>query len=266
VALGLAGLTVGSLGPRLAGGHDTWTPHYGHLGDGPLDALLHPWRVIGAMVRGHSLLALLGWLLPVGLLPLLKPRWIAALVLAGVPIFLSQWDGTTQPWFHYGAPFAPIAIGGALAAVASRPADRRGPPIAATVVGTVAALVLISPASPSAPRMVNLSVVLSNPSDPGVEELLGLIGPYERVSAPNYLVPHLSHRAVVYVYPFPFASTPDFFAEGSEPDRSAYPDQPVDVVVAIPGDEHLDDLDGYVEVARSEKLVLLRAEPVADDP
>ena len=72
-----------------------------------------------ALVTGDSLLTLVFWLLPVGFLPVLRPRWVLALVVAGLPVLLSQWSGTHLPWFHYGVPFMPLAIGGALAGLRS---------------------------------------------------------------------------------------------------------------------------------------------------
>ena len=36
------------------------------------------------------------------------------------PVLLSRWEGTGLPWYHYGAPMAPLAIGGTLAGLARR--------------------------------------------------------------------------------------------------------------------------------------------------
>ena len=42
--------------------------------------------------------------------------------VAGLPVLLSQWPGTEEPFFHYGAPLVPARLGGAVVALADRSA------------------------------------------------------------------------------------------------------------------------------------------------
>ena len=148
-------LAAGVLIPASAGARGTWDVHYGHLGSSAFDAGLHPWRVVAALVSPDALLTLVFWLLPVALLPVLRPRWLLAVVVAGLPILVSRWVGTHLPYFHYGAPMAPIAIGGALHTLATRHELRgRGP--ALLVGGAVVALAVMSPLSPRAPDSLRL--------------------------------------------------------------------------------------------------------------
>ena len=61
---------------------------------------------------------LFSWWLPVGFLPLRRPRWVWATAVGGAPLLLSSWGGVAEPWWHHGAVMVPFAIGGALAAMA----------------------------------------------------------------------------------------------------------------------------------------------------
>jgi uncharacterized membrane protein len=257
VALGVVGVLAGAVFPELIDSKDTWGPYYGYIGDGPVAALLNPVGVLRALLRVEALATLFGWMLPVGLLVLFKPRWMAALLLAGLPILLSDWEGTTQPWFHYGAPLVPLAVGGAVAALVGLPAERGRTYGSVVAVGAAAALLLNSPLSPRAPDFVRIDHVLTTAPDPATRALLERIGPDESVSAPNRLVPQIAHREVIYTFPFPFVVPTEFFPAGTEPDRT-YPEQPVDVVIAPAASADAEDLAGYREVARAGGLVLLR--------
>ena len=46
--------------------------------------------------------------------PVLRPRWVLALVIAGAPLLLSSWPGIIDPWYHHSAYLVPITIAGAL--------------------------------------------------------------------------------------------------------------------------------------------------------
>src|SRR5439155_1567682 len=107
---GLAGLIAGSVIPAALGNPGSWTPHYGHLGSSPTDFALHPWRLVTKGFGRDPLTTLSSWLLPVGFLIVLKPRWLLTVVVAGFPVLFSRWPGTQLPWFHYGAPFVPVVV------------------------------------------------------------------------------------------------------------------------------------------------------------
>jgi uncharacterized membrane protein len=196
-------LAAGVLIPALAGARGTWDVHYGHLGNSAFDAALHPWRAAAALVSPDALLTLIFWLLPVALLPVLRPRWLLAIVVAGLPILVSRWAGTHLPYFHYGAPMAPLAIGGALHALATRPELRsRGPVL--LVGGAVAALAVMSPLSPRAPDSLRLWRVVRPYPPAATAAAIAAVPADLPVSATPQVLAHLAHRREAWIFPTPF--------------------------------------------------------------
>lgn len=264
VLSGVAMSLLGAVGPGLFGETNGWAPHFGHLGDGPLDAALHPWVIVGALVSSEALRPLLVWLLAAGAIVVLRPRWLGALLVAGLPILLSRWGATGEPWFHYGAPMVPFAIGGTLDALGqardrSAAWRRRVAPI--VVVAPVLVLATASPLSPSAPDQFQLWVTLSSPSGWDAEAAIEQVEPGEVVSADNRLVPHLAHREQVFMFPLPFGMIDGFFAPDAEPDLDHYPSDLIDVVIATQDTVDGRPIPGYVVVDRVPGFVVLRRVP-----
>jgi uncharacterized membrane protein len=222
VLLAPIGLAAGFVVPALLGARGTFTVHYGHLGSSPFDAATHPWRLIGAVLRVDTFTTLGIWLLPVGFLPLVKPRWLLALLVAGAPVLLSQWAGVSLPWFHYGAPMVPLAIGGALHALASaRTSSLFAEPKLLLAAG-VASLVVASPLSPAAPGSLQLWTVLRPRPDQGYEAAIRRVGPDEAVLADNGPLAHLTHREDAWLWPSPFEPfTPPELGPEVSPERGA---------------------------------------------
>lgn len=236
--------------PHLLGTWQTFDRYYGRLGTSPADALLHPWRL--ALVLPTAALQYGAWLLPVGFLPLRRPRWAAAVAVAGMPLLLSSWPGVIEPWWHHAAFLVPLVVGGALAAVASTSATSRPPSGSVTRrppfgvdrvrlgCGLVVALALVSPWSPFAPDEVRLPAAVA-PADPRVRAEVAAVGPGESVSAPNTAAGELAQRPDVFIWPCPFRHPPG-------PRRCTHPQlfplaSHVDVVV-LPGRRDLSRLDG----------------------
>lgn len=259
-AVGVGAAIAGALVPGLFGETNGWAPHFGHLGSGPVDAALHPWHIVAALASEGSLRPLVTWVLAAGGLVLLQRRWMLALVVAGLPVLLSRWGATELPWFHYGAPMAPIAIGGTLFALSpDRPPWRMlGTFRSGIVVGSVSvAVVFASPLSALAPDQFRAWEVL-HPA-PGARAVAAAeIATDEVVSADNRIVPHLAHREQIYLYPVPFAIPEGFFAEGAEPDLSKYPPGLVDVVIAPAGLVPAHLTERYRVVDRVQGFVILR--------
>lgn len=251
--LGSAGVVIaafGSLLPSRFGESNGWTPHFGHLGDSPVQAVLHPWDVVGQLLSSGSLSVLLVWIVAAGGLVVLQPRWMLALVVAGLPVLLSRWEGTALPWYHYGAPMAPLAIGGTLAALGSGLEERQQRLRIATWLGPIVALVLASPLSPAAPERTRVWA-WSDEDSAVLSALVEEVADHERVTADQRLLPHLAHREELLVYPLPFHEADSFFATGSGPVVPPRPQDLVDVVIAT--NDVLGVVpDGDYETVRSE--------------
>lgn len=202
--LGAAGALIGLLTPHLFGEpRQTFDRYYDDLGDSPVDALLHPWRVFAAIADSSFWATLVIWLLPVFFLTVIRPRWLLVLLVGGSPLLLSSWPGVSQPWFHNGALMAPIAIGGALAAIAGIRRDLLRPVTGALLAGCAAALLTQSPLAPRAPAAVHIRTVLE-PNGRNIDDTLALIPDDASVATVNQLAPPLAHRDEIYVLPCPF--------------------------------------------------------------
>lgn len=265
LAVGVVGTLVGAVVPDLLGNPGAWTSHFSHLGDGPVDLALHPWRLVLALVERPALEILADWLIPVGLLVILKPRWTAALVVAALPVLVSSWPGTKLPWFHYGAQYMPIAVGGTLVALACpgavisriRPATR----LAVPLVGTAVGLLLLSPLSPRAPGTLRLTRVVQVEAGSDPRGALAEVGEREVVSGDSRLVAHLVHRDQAYLFPVPFAELTSPYPPGHAPAPDAALAREVDVVVIAErewADLPAAVLAGFDVVAHPDGFVVLR--------
>jgi uncharacterized membrane protein len=236
LVIGAAGAVAGAVVPDLLGNPGTWEPYYGHLGAGPADALLHPWRVADALATRDVLFVVVTWLLPVGFVVLRRPRWLTAILVAGAPILVSQWAGTKLPWFHYGAPLTPLVVGGALAAMAASAHDERARMRVAALVGAGLGVLLWSPLSPRAPHSVQVWATLR--PEPGVDLAAAVreVAPGEPVAGSNRAVAHLTHRREVHMWPLPFWAPTDTYPGGLAPDPSAHEAAAIDIVVLDPKD------------------------------
>jgi predicted membrane protein DUF2079 len=232
LVLGALAVVAGAVVPDVLGNPGTWNPYYGHLGTGPVDAALHPWRVVEALLSRDSFETLIYWLLPVGFLPVLRPRWLGAVVVAGLPVMLSRWAGTHLPWFHYGAPLVPLVVGGAIAALATnrvRPQSLRW----LLGAGAVIAAAITGPLSPKAPASVQVwQVVRSSDRSAAVAAAVEAVPPGRAVSALNQPLAHLMQRHQAYLFPLPFAAPRDTYPGGLAPAPSTRNAADVDVVIA----------------------------------
>lgn len=261
VAVGAVAAAVSAVVPGRFGETNGWAPHFGHLGETPVQAVLHPWDVVAELLSVSSLSTLVLWVVASGVAIVLRPRWLLALVVAGLPVLLSRWEGTELPWYHYGAPMAPLAMGGTLAGLAL--AASRGDRWAQRIKvlwwsGPVLVLLLASPLSLLAPDSNRVWRVAFGDDGRDVAGAVALVGARESLSADQRALSQLSQRERAYLYPIPFATADEFFAEGSHPDLAQYGDDAVEVVVATEGYEDLVPTDRFEVVARLEGFVVLR--------
>lgn len=225
IALGLVGVVAGFTIPAALGARGTFTVHFGHLGATPKDALTHPWRILEALASADTLTKLLILFLPVAGLTFLKPRWAAATLLASLPVLLSQWSGTSLPWFHYWAPMYPIAVCGALVALGDPNRHLFVRP-QLVVAGGLLAMALMSPLSPAAPDSVGLRALTDHRTDR--EQAGAQVRPGDAVVGSNRILAHLMHRRKAYLFPAPYGP-------GDPPELSPKPSKAeaakIDVIV-----------------------------------
>lgn len=203
LALAAVGVVAGFAVPAALGARGTFAVHYGHLGATPGDALTHPWRILAALASADTFTKLVILFLPVAFLTFARPRWALASVVASLPVLLSQWPGTSLPWFHYWAPMYPLAVAGTLVALAG---ERRSwfPDPRLVLVGGVAAVALMSPLSPRAPDPVGTRALLDHRGDR--ERAAAQVRTDEPVAASNRILAHLMHRREAWLFPAPYAA------------------------------------------------------------
>ena len=263
LVVGLGGLAAGSLIPALLGSPGSWTPHYGHLGSGPADFALHPWRLVTKGFGRDPVLTLFWWLLPAGFLTVYRPRWLIAVVAAGFPVLLSRWPGTQLPWFHYGAPFVPLVLGGALDALrvrhddaADTPPIHRRPPIA--LAGLAAAALLSGPLSPRAPDPLELRYTLRRDESADWERAIAAVRSDDAVAAIGPALGHLAHRDDAFLFPQPFERADGVPAPGLERDPSPRDAAEIDIVIVLPRDEGRARSFGFVHQIPVDGLYVAR--------
>ncbi len=225
LVLGSLGVILGVAVPAALGAHGTFTVHYGQLGATPLDALTHPWRVLATLASAGTLTKLAILFVPVFGLTFWKWRWAVAALVASLPILLSQWSGTRRPGLHYWAPTYPIAVGGALIALAAMERHRRVG-CGLLVVGGLVAMATMSPLSPLAPPSVGWRSFTDHRY--AREEAAASVRPGDSVVASERILSHLTHRREAWLFPNPYR--PSQQAElGPPPSRAAA--RRVDVLV-----------------------------------
>ncbi len=267
VLIGGLGAAVAVLLPDQLGNPGSWDAYYADLGDGPLDAVLHPWRLVGAAGDRAGIVLVLGWLLAVGMLPLFRPRWLVAVLVAAAPVLLNGFPGPTLPWFHHGASFVPLLVGGTLTVLARPPslADRVRPSLRPVLVAAPVALAvaLVSPLSPSAPGSTQVWRALE--ARPDAERALALVRTDDVVSASPRLVPRLAHRRRIHQYPLPFSAPRTVFPPGLAPGATPEDVAAVDVIL-VEGEGSGEDVvvSGFRVVAHHDGVAVLRRVGLAD--
>jgi hypothetical protein len=189
---------------RLAAGDDHWTGHFDRLGSSPSDALAHPWRILLALVSVTAMSKAVPWLLTSGFLCFRRSRWMLPAMVAGFPVMVSSWPGTSSWLFHYG--YLPTF----LLALAWVPVVKDRPRLWKWVaVSCVSLNLLASPLIPSATPLVAGTSFGAPPwTRPANDDLLSVTEgvPRRAALAGDYFVLALvAHRPNLYLWPYPFA-------------------------------------------------------------
>jgi uncharacterized membrane protein len=184
-------------------GHDSYWPiHYGHLGSTARAALSHPERVLQVLLDPSHFLRAVPWLASGAFLALRRPRLMVPAALLALPVLLSRWPGTGSLVYQYG--LAPTF----LLALAWVPQLRRDPRLAVAVpicCGVLALLFgpLVPPLSHTDSLAVSAGTYWTSAGDDRC--LIGDIPPGAGVSGGRPIT-RLTHRAHLYLWPFPFAA------------------------------------------------------------
>lgn len=263
-AVGLLSVPAGLLIQAVAGGHSFWELHYGHLGAGPVDAAMHPWRAVAELVSPSSLSTLVFWGVGGALLFVRSPRWVIAVVVAAMPILLSSWPGTEMAWFHYGAPIWPLVLAGSADGCRRLTAPHRQVALSALTVASIMSLAALVSFGPTFlqphPNADDYRAAVSE-----IEGLEKELGRPVSVSADASLVPHVAHRRHVFVWPLPFkaADSP------TPPSVNSQPAVNVDVVIVTdrPDWFRLAEQAGFSKTRCrcGDVLVLVRPESLSDE-
>ena len=195
--------------------------HYGHLGSttGEIawNTVRHPSRWVGRVLDARStegsywlqLFAPYAFAAPLLALPELVLFLPQALLNA-----VSRYDGTTDIRFQYSAmPVAALTIC-VVEGIGRLRQEHRRRAVTAVVAAAVAANAWWSP-SPIG-RQSDVLTPREHPAEAAIADALASIPGDASVSASSHLVPHLTHRREVYVFPVPFDLTL-WGVEGSPP-------------------------------------------------
>jgi uncharacterized membrane protein len=207
----------------------------GSLGEILVSIVLRPWRWLGVLATGPKLVYVLAMLAPLGFLPLLAPRTLAAAVpglamnlLSVDPILINH----RSQYQSFVLPFLVLAMVDGWSALRRRAGTTRAPAVA---LGAAACLALILTS-----RTFNDFSVRQwwlGEEQRAAHALMAEIPPNAPVSANERLVPHLVMRENVFVYPRGLGI-------------SSHVIERADVVARVPA-------PGYAERARAAGWVLL---------
>jgi len=217
---------------------------YTHLGSSLTEILVsvavRPWRWLGVLLTGPKLVYMLALLAPLGFLPLLAPRVLAA-ALPGLAMNLLSVDpiliNHRSQYQSFVLPFLALAAVEGYAVLRARAGEWSRAPAIALGVAVCRALILAS-------RTFNdLSVQKWRPGEEqrAAHRLLARIPKASGVSANERLVPHLVLREHVFVFPRGLGI-------------SSHVIERADVLARVPA-------PGYVERERAGGWVLLERQP-----
>jgi hypothetical protein len=184
---------------QALGGPGQWASHYGYLGASAGAVLTHPYRMIAGLFSVDALHSAAFWLVGGGFIGLARPRWALCGLAVGLPVLLSHWAGSHQWGLQYD-------IGPTLFLVAAGIRALDNERMQTRLVMAVAVLSLV--AGPAAPIPIATPPITSiaHIGTP-VRQLLcltaGLPTSAGVAASPTAVAP-ISHRDVLYAWPWPF--------------------------------------------------------------
>lgn len=182
------------------------------------DKLLSPPRLMSILTAPESVRYCLELALPLGLLPLLSPRYLLLCLPPVLINVLSESGYLRSTGFHYNYCTLPFLCFGAIAGLARLlqwaktegvPGMARALPASLLLVASIAGNLGLSQ-SPLPRQWSQVSGSLHRLRGAGVQErrrALGVVPEDATVSASHTLLPHLLHRKEAYMFPNPFFLT-----------------------------------------------------------
>jgi uncharacterized membrane protein len=278
LALSLVGgyLLVALVLDQLLVTGDYWGAHYGYLGAGVTDALLHPWRVVSALVSVDVLAKALPWVAGTGFLCFRRPRLAIPGLVVALPVLLSHWPGTDALTNQYGA--APVLL--LVMCVLCQVEARKD--FAVVVLAAAGFLTLtLGPFTPAflygrVPFIVSYAssstgnFLAQSWRSTDLHCLTEQIPPGAGVSALVEPLTLLSHRTVAYWLPFPFDPIP---ASALRDDPLQHPDPGlrvgVDYLISAPSAPEsvsLSDNDKFVKTFTGHDYSILTRSSLPQTP
>lgn len=245
-----------------SGQHSQWD-RYGYLGESPLEMLgtllFRPDIVLQHLLTKANLSYLLGLLSPTAFLSLLAPQFL----LLGLPTLLMNLLSTYAPMhtlgpFHYAAPLVPFFIISSIygTALLAKALAGRIRVAEARVVQGLSCLVLLSTLVVHyyrgfSPMAAGFEMPLVTAHEQLAEGFFSSIPPGAAVSAQSRLVPHLSQRERIYM--FPRVEDAEYvFIDVTEDSWPIHPNDQWDLYQSLVNEE------GFGVVAAEDGYILLR--------
>jgi len=185
--------------------------NYSHLGSNipeiALSPILHPLRVLGAVLLPERVVSVLKVLMPVGFLPLFAPLWLILLGPSYLTTILSGWEGQYGLHSHYGLVFVAPAFIAAVEGWRNLESGRLG--LKPKHLGTAALIVAcLSLSAANKFRKFRLTRPLkwtrayrTHVDRSEVLKVGEKIPPYASLSADEALGSHFSRRRYIYKFP-----------------------------------------------------------------
>ncbi len=198
--------------------------HYGHLGSSPgaivAHLLMHPVATLRELATPARMLYVPRLLVPVALLPLLRPRWLLPL-LAPVGInLLSQFPTAVQIHSHYSTLAVPFVIVAAVHGLAhllvvgvANPA-RWGISAACAVLAGTLHMQHRAGVLPFIARRYDPNAYVADARMHALDTVVNIIPGDAAVAAPDYVLPHIAER--VRIFRFPTERRPEYIVLSTE--------------------------------------------------
>ena len=210
---GLAWVLVGGAVGSALGASRHWLPRYGYLASTPDDALLQPWRTLPRLLLGlgrvDNLTLIIACVGTLAFLPVLSPRRLLLAGFVALPFLVADDPNLHSLSFHYEAPVFPFLMLAAATGI-TRVTDERARVAGRVLVPAFTLLVLLALGPVDTKSLTDETVAVAD-----ARRALSSVGPNDRVVASDQLAPHLSQRAFLLPYPFPFAQAHQQFPVAS---------------------------------------------------